>query len=361
MLSDIKDIIEDVKNGKMVILVDDESRENEGDIIIAANKVTAEDINFMTKHARGLICLTLTKERCKQLNLQLMKNETDEQHETNFTISIEASEGVTSGISAYDRAHTIRTAVNPDANSDDITQPGHIFPLMAQPGGVLTRAGHTEAGCDLARLAGFEPAAAIVEILSEDGNMARRPELENFASKHSMKIGTIEDLIKYRSNNEKTVIRKENKLIETLYGNFQVVPYEDIISGTVHIALVKGDISKELPTYVRVHCQNTLKDIIFSKTSHSWPLTNSMARIQKEDRGVILILRWPETASEVLDNISKLDNSEDIPPDFDRRSIGVGGQILSDLNVGKMKLLSSPQNFYGLGGYGLEIEEYITK
>ena len=262
MLSNTEDILEDLKRGKMVLIVDDESRENEGDFIMAASKVTPEDINFMSKYARGLICLTLTRERCKQLNLPLMKIDTDSNHETNFTISIEASEGVTTGISAYDRAHTIRTAVLPDATSNDISRPGHIFPLMAQPGGVLTRAGHTEAGCDLARIAGFEPAAVIVEIMSDDGSMARLPELKEIAKEHNIKIGTIEDLIKYRTKHEKTVIRKNESPINTEYGEFNLVSYEDILSYTAHIALVKGNIDNNQSTFVRVHIQNTIKDIL---------------------------------------------------------------------------------------------------
>jgi len=362
MLSKTEDILEDLKKGKMVLIVDDESRENEGDFIMAASKVTPEDINFMSKYARGLICLTLTRERCKQLNLPLMKNDTDSNHETNFTISIEASEGVTTGISAYDRAHTIRTAVMPDASPNDISRPGHIFPLMSQPGGVLTRAGHTEAGCDLARLAGFEPASVIVEIMSDDGTMARLPELKKIAKEHDIKIGTIEDLIKYRTKHEKTVIRKNESSINTEYGEFNLVSYEDIMSNTMHIALVKGDLKKNESTFVRVHIQNTIKDILHSAHHSGWPLKNAMQRINEEGNGVILILRWNESVNAILKDIDNIKEfHEDISQDFDRRTLGVGGQILSDLGVTKMKLLSSPKTFYGLGGYGLEIEKYITE
>ena len=362
MLSKTEDILKELKKGKMVLIVDDESRENEGDFIMAASKVTPEDINFMSKYARGLICLTLTRERCKQLNLPLMKTDTDTKHETNFTISIEASEGVTTGISAYDRAHTIRTAVMPDATPNDISRPGHIFPLMSQPGGVLTRAGHTEAGCDLARLAGFEPAAVIVEIMSDDGSMARLPELKKIAQEHDIKIGTIEDLIKYRTKHEKTVIKKNESPINTEYGEFNLVSYEDILSNTAHIALVKGDLKSNKSTYVRVHIQNTIKDILHSSHHSGWPLKNAMQRINKEGNGVILILRWNESVHAIINDIDKIKNSdENLSQDFDRRTLGVGGQILSDLGVTKMKLLSSPKTFYGLGGYGLEIEEYITE
>ena len=363
MLHKTEDIINDLKNGKMVLIVDDEGRENEGDFIMAASKVTPEDINFMSKYARGLICLTLTRERCKQLNLPLMKKDTDSKHETNFTISIEASEGVTTGISAYDRAHTIRTAVMPDANENDISRPGHIFPLMSQPGGVLTRAGHTEAGCDLARLAGFEPAAVIVEIMSDDGTMARLPELMDIAKKHNIKIGTIEDLIRYRTKHEKTVVKKSESLINTEYGEFNLVSYQDILSNTIHIALVKGKIKANGSTFVRVHIQNTIKDILHSSHHSGWPLKNAIQRINKEGNGVVLILRWNESVDDIIRDIEKINDikSEDLSQDFDRRTLGVGGQILSDLGVSKMKLLSSPKTFYGLGGYGLEVEEYITK
>ena len=362
MLSKTEEILEDLKKGKMVLIVDDESRENEGDFIMAASKVTPDDINFMSKYARGLICLTLTRERCKQLNLPLMKTDTDSKHETNFTISIEASEGVTTGISAYDRAHTIRTAVMPDATSSHISRPGHIFPLMAQPGGVLTRAGHTEAGCDLTRLAGFEPAAVIVEIMSDDGSMARLPELETIAKDHDIKIGTIEDLIKYRTKHEKTVIRENESLINTEFGEFNLVSYEDILSKTAHIALIKGDIKKDKSTFVRVHIQNTIKDILHSSHHSGWPLKNAMQRINKEGNGVVLILRWNESVNDIIKDIEKIKDPDVVlSQDFDRRTLGVGGQILSDLGVTKMKLLSSPKTFYGLGGYGLEIEEYITE
>ena len=362
MLAKTEDIIKDLKKGKMVLIVDDESRENEGDFIMAASKVTPEDINFMSKYARGLICLTLTRERCKQLNLPLMKNDTDSKHETNFTISIEASEGVTTGISAYDRAHTIRTAVMPDASPNDISRPGHIFPVMSQPGGVLTRAGHTEAGCDLARLAGFEPASVIVEIMSDDGTMARLPELIEIAKEHNILIGTIEDLIKYRTKHEKTVIRNSECPINTEYGEFNLVSYEDILSNTMHVALVKGNLKKHDSTYVRVHIQNTIKDILQSSHHSGWPLKNAMQRINKEGNGVILILRWNESINSIIKDIEMIRTEDnDATQDFDRRTLGIGGQILSDLGVTKMKLLSSPKTFYGLGGYGLEIEKYITE
>ena len=240
----IEEILEDLAQGKMVVILDDEDRENEGDLLMAASLVCPEDVNFMAQYGRGLICLTLNQQRCKQLALPLMVSEAEDGHGTNFTLSIEAAEGVTTGISAYDRAHTVRTAVAPNAKPEDIVQPGHIFPLMARPGGVLTRAGHTEAGCDLARLADLEPAAMIVEILNEDGSMARRPDLEKFAETHHLKIGTIEDLIHYRIQHEKSVERVAETVLPTEFGDFKMVAYENHVSGHVHFALIKGEVAK---------------------------------------------------------------------------------------------------------------------
>src|ERR1700684_1163829 len=258
----IDEILEDLRRGKMAVIMDDEDRENEGDLIMAADCVRPQDVNFMARYGRGLICLTLTRERCRQLRLPLMVSDTDNTHRTNFTLSIEAAEGVTTGISAHDRAHTIKTAVSPKARPEDLRQPGHIFPLMAQPGGVLTRAGHTEAGCDLARLAGFSPAAMIVEILNDDGTMARRPDLELFAQSHGLKIGTIVDLIRYRLKNERSVERIYEDTVETEHGSFRLSCYEDHVNKTVHIALVKGDLNSELPPLVRVHIKDTLRDVV---------------------------------------------------------------------------------------------------
>src|SRR6202161_3153610 len=258
----IDEILEDLRRGKMAVIMDDEDRENEGDLVMPADCVRPEDVNFMARYGRGLICLTLTQERCRQLRLPLMVSETDKAHRTNFTLSIEAAEGVTTGISAHDRAHTVKTAVAAKARSEDLRQPGHIFPLMAQPGGVLTRAGHTEAGCDLARLAGFSSAAMIVEILNDDGTMARRPDLERFAKTHDLKIGTIADLIRYRLKNERSVERIHEDTVETEHGSFKLSCYEDHVNKTVHIALVKGDLNSELPPLVRVHIKDTLRDVV---------------------------------------------------------------------------------------------------
>src|SRR5512145_1764600 len=241
-LNSTDEILEDIRQGRMVVIMDDEDRENEGDLVIAAELVRPEDVNFMARYGRGLICLTLTRDRCRQLRLPLMVTETDRDQRTNFTVSIEAAEGVTTGISAYDRAHTIRTAVQPHARPEDLRQPGHVFPLMAQPGGVLTRAGHTEAGCDLARLAGLPPAAVIVEVLNDDGTMARRPDLEAFAERHGLKIGTIADLIRYRLEKERSVERIAERDIETDFGPFRLCCYEDHVNSTVHLAFVRGPV-----------------------------------------------------------------------------------------------------------------------
>ncbi|MEC8431000.1 MAG: 3,4-dihydroxy-2-butanone-4-phosphate synthase, partial [Pseudomonadota bacterium] len=277
-LNSIEEIIDDIRLGKMVILMDDEDRENEGDLIIAAERVRTEDVNFMATNARGLICLTLTGERCKHLKLPLMVDDNNTPYNTNFTVSIEAASGVTTGISAADRARTIQAAVARDSEPEDIVQPGHIFPIMAQPGGVLRRAGHTEAGCDLARLAGYQPAAAIVEIMNEDGSMARRPDLETFAHKHDLKIGTIVDLIHYRIANEQTVTRTETYEMATAHGPFTVHKYVDSISGSLHLAFVKGEPSPEEPTLTRVHIPNTLRDTceVYNSERTSWSFSAAL-------------------------------------------------------------------------------------
>ena len=306
--SSIDEIVADIRDGKMVIMVDDENRENEGDLIMAASKVRPEDINYMATHGRGLICLTMERERCKQLRLPLMVADTDEHHATNFTISIEAAEGITTGISAHDRPKTIQAAVAPDATPEHLSQPGHIFPVMAQSGGVLTRAGHTEAGCDLARLAGLEPCAAIVEILNPDGTMARRPDLEAFASKHGIRIGTIADLIRYRLEKERNVERIAEKAIETEHGEFVMYCYDDHINRSVHVALVKGDLASVEAPLVRVHLQDTLGDVVGVRSqSLGWPLHSAIERIAKEESGVIVLLRDQETTRDFMDSVESLD------------------------------------------------------
>ncbi|MGA9853829.1 MAG: bifunctional 3,4-dihydroxy-2-butanone-4-phosphate synthase/GTP cyclohydrolase II [Gammaproteobacteria bacterium] len=364
-LDSMEDILKDIHAGKMVILMDDEDRENEGDLIIAAEKVRPEDINFMARYGRGLICLTLTPERCRQVRLPLMVSETNETRTTNFTLSIEAAEGVTTGISAYDRAHTVRTAVRPDAVPEDLKQPGHVFPIMAQPGGVLTRAGHTEAGCDLTRLAGLEPAAVIVEILNEDGSMARRPDLEKFAKAHGLKIGTIADLISYRLAKEKTVERIAERTVPTEFGEFRMAAYEDRVNKTVHLALISGKLEPDQPVLVRVHLQNTLNDVVGVRWDDlGWPLRNALRRIAR-DGGVVVILRQPEDPAGLVERLRGHLNDEDQNEEATTdgavlRTYGIGAQILLDLGVRRMRVLSQPKRMHGLSGFGLEVVEYVT-
>ncbi len=369
-LNTTEEIIEDLRQGKMVIIMDDEDRENEGDLVIAADKVTPDAINFMAKYGRGLICLTLTKERCQQLRLPLMVNAADQLESTNFTISIEAAEGVTTGISAADRAITVQAAVKADAKPEDLVQPGHIFPLMAQPGGVLVRAGHTEAGCDLARLAGLEPASVIVEILNEDGTMARRPDLEKFAAEHGLKIGTIADLIEYRVRNEKTVERINECLLPTEAGDFRVIAYQDVVDNEVHLALVKGVIREDEPVLVRVHVQNSLCDLLGASYEEcGWPLKNAMKQIEHEGGGIVVILRNHDTARDIVQRIQacQLKGSADgaVPIDHGKikdkelRTFGVGAQILIDLGVKKMRVMSAPKHLHALAGFHLEVTEFV--
>jgi 3,4-dihydroxy 2-butanone 4-phosphate synthase/GTP cyclohydrolase II len=367
-LNSTKEIIEDIRQGKMVILMDDEDRENEGDLIMAAECVRPEDINFMARYGRGLICLTLSKERCERLHLPLMVSQNNERHTTNFTVSIEAAEGVTTGISAADRAVTVRTAVAPDAKASDLVQPGHIFPLMAQPGGVLTRAGHTEAGSDLARLAGMEPAAVIVEILNEDGSMARRPDLEKFAAEHGIKIGTIDDLIEYRMLNEKTIEHVAASRMPTEFGEFRLHAYRNLIDDQVHLALVKGDMDPEMPTLVRVHVENTLCDIFGSQRNDcGWPLRDALRRIAEAGQGVAIILRLADESDVLINRIRQYaeeDRGIDLPRHevgSDLRTIGIGAQILTDLGVRQMRVLSAPKKMHGLSGFGLEVVEYVSE
>ncbi|AZU49384.1 TPA: bifunctional 3,4-dihydroxy-2-butanone-4-phosphate synthase/GTP cyclohydrolase II [Aeromonas hydrophila] len=365
-LSTTQEIIADIKAGKMVILMDDEDRENEGDLIMAASCVRPEDINFMARYGRGLICLTLTRDRCKQLALPLMVDRNNAQFSTAFTVTIEAAEGVTTGISAADRAVTVQAAVAPNAKAADLVQPGHIFPLMAQDGGVLTRAGHTEAGCDLARLAGYEPASVIVEILNEDGTMARRPDLELFAELHGIKLGTIADLIEYRNQHETTVEKVAECKLPTEFGEFDLITFRDTIDNQVHFALKKGEVQAEQPTLVRVHLHDVLSDLLLTDrhSARSWPLPKSMARIADEG-GVLVILGAEAHGAELLARVKGFEAADKgLAPEGAKwqgtsRRVGVGSQILKALGVGKMRLLSSPKKYHALGGFGLEVVEYI--
>lgn len=364
-LNSIEELIDDLRHGKMVILMDDEDRENEGDLIMVAEQVRPEDINFMATHARGLICLTLTPERCEQLDLPLMVSDNKSQHTTNFTVSIEAAEGVSTGISAADRALTVRTAVKANARAQDLVQPGHIFPLMAQPGGVMSRAGHTEAGCDLARLAGFEPAAVIVEVMNPDGSMARRPDLERFAEQHKMKIGTIADLIHYRATKEKTVECINSRKVDTLYGEFELRTYKDTARGDLHFVMVKGEIDAE-PCLVRVHVMDIARDLLSLKRTSvaggkSWTYQNALKHVAEEGRGVVLLICHDESTKEVEDSIDWLISGKQMrrSPEVIYKQVGTGSQILRDLGVRKMRVMSAPMRYSALSGFDLEVVEYI--
>jgi 3,4-dihydroxy 2-butanone 4-phosphate synthase/GTP cyclohydrolase II len=364
-LNTTAEIINDLKQGKMVVIMDDEDRENEGDLIMAAECVTPEAINFMARFGRGLICLTLTEQRCRQLRLPLMVSDNQAAYSTNFTVSIEAAEGVTTGISAADRASTILAAVNENALPEDLVQPGHIFPLKAQLGGVLTRAGHTEAGCDLAELSGKDPSAVIVEILNEDGSMARRPDLEEFAQKHNLKIGTIADLISYRLENEMTVQRLSQCEMPTEQGDFQLYSFQDTVNSQVHFALVAGEIDPEQETLVRVHMADPLTDLIGATREPShWPLPLVMKQIQQEGKGVLVVLRQPQQNIQLAAKIERYqqqDRGEAILAaklGWDLRTFGVGAQILADLGVKKMRVIGTPTKLNGLSGFGLELLGY---
>ncbi|GAA3971144.1 bifunctional 3,4-dihydroxy-2-butanone-4-phosphate synthase/GTP cyclohydrolase II [Allohahella marinimesophila] len=365
-LNTIEELVTDIRGGRMVILMDDEDRENEGDLIMAAELVRSEDINFMAKNARGLICLPLTRERAEQLDLPLMVQINKEQHKTKFTVSIDGATGITTGISAADRARTIQLAASRNARPEDLVQPGHIFPLVAQPGGVLSRAGHTEAGCDLARLAGLEPAAVIVEIMNEDGTMARRPELEKFAEVHGLKIGTIADLIHYRTLNEHTVQRVDERDIETRYGTFRLVTYKDSINGATHLAMVAGAPVPEEPTLVRVHFADVFRDLLgaIRPGSQSWPIGSALEQVAATGKGVVVLLDTEQGE----DNVVKRLDDFFAPPRAERKSpgqsgayltIGTGSQILRDLNIGKMIVMSAEMKFSALSGFDLEVVDYL--
>ncbi len=361
-LNSIQEIIEDISQGKMVILMDDEDRENEGDLVLAAEKVDPNAVNFMATHARGLICLAINEDRCKKLGLEQMVKHNGTELGTAFTTSIEAAIGVTTGISAADRATTILAAVNKKAKAEDIVQPGHVFPIKAQEGGVLTRAGHTEAGTDLAKLAGLDPSAVIVEIMNDDGTMARRGDLELFAKKHDLKIGTIADLIHYRNISEKSINLLDKTSIESEYGEFVLYAYEDTINGDVHIALVKGEINSKDEVLVRVSQNNTLQDVMgINQFGSRLSFSQAMKKIDEEDKGVLLLLSHSETSQEILSNISFLKGQKnpinnDSP---DSRIVGVGAQILKDLGITKIRLLGASAK-YPLTGFDLEITEFIN-
>lgn len=365
-MNTIEEIIDDLRLGKMVIIMDDEDRENEGDLVMAAAFARPEDVNFMARYGRGLICLTLTPERCQQLRLPLMVNENKTPHSTNFTVSIEAATGVTTGISAADRARTIQCAVADQAKPDDLVQPGHIFPLMAKSGGVLNRAGHTEAGCDLARLAGVEPAAVIVEILNEDGSMARRPDLELFARQHNLKMGTIADLIHYRIQHENTLERIGECAYPTAFGDFRLYAYQDCNDDNLHLALVMGQVSGDEPVLVRVHARNLLDDVLFSERSDcNMPVRLALQKIAEAGCGVLVLIRQSENNKALAELIHRYqledhgiaNAGQSSDPDW--RTTGTGARILADLGVRKLKVLGTQKKYVALSGFDLEVAEHV--
>ncbi len=361
-ISPIESILKDFAAGRMVILVDDESRENEGDLLIAAESATAEHINFMATYGRGLICLSMTDERCRKLQLPLMVRENTSPYSTAFTISIEAARNVTTGISAADRATTVQAAVHPDAQPSDLVTPGHIFPVIAEPGGVLTRAGHTEAGSDLAKLCGFEPASVLCEVLNPDGTMARLGNLVEFSRSHGIKIGTIADLIRYRLATESTVIRERETHLQTDYGEVRAITYRDKVRGSTHLALVKGEIKAEVPTILRVHVFTGLSEVLDAITpgGHSYSVRRALQRIMREGSGAVVILNYQREFSGLpkTDSDAEPQAGEDAGT-HDVRIVGIGSQIAADLKFGKLRVLGHPLRMHGLSGFGLQVVEYL--
>ena len=371
-IASVPEIVAELRAGRIVVLIDEEDRENEGDLVMAAEHVSAEAINFMARFGRGLICLTLTRERCELLKLPLMVSQNGSPHGTNFTVSIEAAEGVTTGISAADRARTVQAAVARHARASDLVQPGHIFPLMAQPGGVLIRAGHTEAGCDLAAMAGCEPAAVICEILNDDGTMARLPDLILFAQQHNLKIGTIESLIHYRSENEKLVTRVGERKIRLAQGEFQLVMFRDAAAQSPHLAIVHRKPLADQETLVRVHEPLNVLDLLNgSAPGHSWPLDKALETMASfEGAGVVVLLNVAQDAEAVFQRFHACLAADrgDVAglqamrraAKMDLRTYGIGAQILRDLGVRKMRLLSNPRKMPSMSGFDLEVLGFVT-
>lgn len=358
-ISPIPEIVDDLKQGKMVILVDEEDRENEGDLVMAAEHVTPEAVNFMAQYGRGLICLTLTEDKCRQLRLTPMVGSNGSRMGTNFTASIEAAEGVTTGISAADRAKTIKVASSPDASFDDLVQPGHVFPLKAEEGGVLVRAGHTEAGCDLALMAGLQPTSVICEILKENGEMARLPDLVKFSRQHGLKIGTIADLIAYRGQNESLVERVLERPIDTVAGSFDLVAYRDRISKEVHLALVKGKFAEDDEVLVRVHEPFSIADLLDKNSGmHSWRFDDALTTINEIGKGVLILIHRTEDGDALLQHLQPKQESA---PRVDLRNYGIGAQILKDLGVSRMRLMATPRRMPSMTGFDLEIIGYQEK
>ncbi|HEX7370844.1 MAG TPA: 3,4-dihydroxy-2-butanone-4-phosphate synthase [Rhodanobacteraceae bacterium] len=361
----IPELLAEIAAGRMVVMLDDEDRENEGDLIMAADKVRPEDVNFMAREGRGLICLALDPARCQQLGLQPMVRHNASLHHTNFTASIEAAEGVTTGISAFDRARTIQVAVAPGAKPSDLVQPGHVFPLAAQAGGVLARAGHTEASVDLARLAGCTPAGVLVEVLRADGTMARRPDLEPFAAAHGLKLGSIADLIRHRLATEKTIQRVHESEVATEFGAFRLVAWRDGLQGELHYALVRGVVDDGAPVLTRVHVRNTLSDVLhLERDDLGMTLTSALRRIAAEGRGVVVVLAAGHDQDAVL---ARLERTAAAMPESGRhtaqrewRQLGLGAQILADLGVHRLRVLGTPRKLVGLAGFGIEVVEYVA-
>jgi len=362
-LSSIEEIIEDYRNGKMVIITDDEDRENEGDLMMAADKVSGDDINFMARYGRGLICLTLNEQRCEQIGLPLMiSDHNGARFSTNFTMSIEAAEGVTTGISAGDRARTIQAAVAADACPADIVMPGHIFPIMAQPGGVLSRAGHTEAGVDFARLAGCDPSSVICEILNEDGSMARMPDLKKFATEHDLKVCSIAELIRYRLEKEPTVVPVKDTIINTQQGEFRTVLFQDTERDETHIAFVYGEISADKPIPVRIHVESDFLQVLKGVEGQpSFPVQDAMDYIKHAGAGIVVILRYVQNVEEVSFDIERLKQKKRTSNGSHLRLLGAGSQILASLGAGKIQVLGRERKTHGLSGFNIEIVEYIQK
>ena len=360
-IAPVEEIVAEIRAGRMVILVDEEDRENEGDLVLAADHVTPEAINFMVTHARGLVCLTITEERSRQLGLAPMARDNKSPYNTAFTVSIEAAEGVTTGISAQDRAQTVRVAVARDARPEDVVQPGHIFPIIARPGGVLVRAGHTEAGCDLAQMAGLTPSSVICEVLKDDGTMARLPDLIEFAKRHGLKIGTIADLIHYRSRNEALVRRSHSQPVTLPFGEFTLHAYTDLTSNEVHLALSRGDIRPESETLVRVHEPLSVLDFLNPGGGrHTFSLGAALQTLAQAESGVAVLLHRPESGQDILSALTGPDQSARAPAKWDPRTYGIGAQILRDLGVRRMKLLASPRRMPSMTGFDLEITGYVS-
>ena len=360
-ISPIAELIAEFRAGRIAVLVDDEDRENEGDLVFAADFVTPEKINFLATHGRGLVCMPITEERALRLGLKPMVSENRSRHGTNFTVSIEAAEGIATGISAHDRALTIRAAAAPEAKASDIVQPGHVFPLIAAPGGVLVRAGHTEACCDLARLAGLTPAAVLCEIMRDDGTMARLPDLVEFAARHGLKIGTIADLIEYRGRNESLVQRTSERAIETAWGRFRLVAYRDVPTCAAHLALVLGAPRPDRETLVRVHQPLSVVDLLDAgRGTHSWGVGEALAEIQRTGEGAMVLLNCGQSDEALAARLAETRPARGARG-MDLRTYGIGAQILRDLGIGKMRLMAAPRKMPSMTGFGLEVTGYVER